>query len=185
MSRLRLAVIAAILAATVMFVIGTVIERVEIRGERATAHREVPGGEHGHESGAENEAERHRETPARPITPESGEELFGINPESTGLVLAAALISVALALAVGLLRRSVLVPIAVLVVMLPFAALDIRELVHQLQEARSGLATLAGVIAALHIGVAAGAVALLRQTAGGRAAPASEVEALKAVGLRE
>src|SRR5438874_2735725 len=84
----------------------------EIGGaERATAHREMPGEEHGHEAGAESEAERHGQMPVRPSTPESGEELLGINPESTGLILAAALISLALALAVGLLRRSVLVPI--------------------------------------------------------------------------
>lgn len=174
MSRLRLVVIAAILAATVAFVVGTVIERVEIRGgERAAAQRELPGGERGHESGTESETERHGEMPARPSTPESREELFGINPESPALILAAALTSVALALAVGRLRRSVLVLVVVLVVMLAFAALDIRELGHHLHEGRGGLSSLAGVIAVLHIGAAAGAAALIRQTAGASAAQTS------------
>jgi hypothetical protein len=50
MSRLRLLVIAAILASTVAFVIGAAVERGEPgSAERPTAHREGLGGERDHE----------------------------------------------------------------------------------------------------------------------------------------
>jgi hypothetical protein len=164
MSRLRLLVIAAILASTVAFVIGAAVERVGTRSaEQPTAHRKAPGGERGHESGTEGEAERHA-APGEPSHPESGEELLGINPESTGLTVVAVLISLALAVAVAFLRRSVLVLVVVLVVMLAFAALDVRELLHQLDASRGGLAAVAAVVAALHLGAAAGAAALARTT---------------------
>jgi hypothetical protein len=47
--------------------------------------------------------------------------------------------------------------VVVAVAMLAFAALDVREVVHQLDIDKSGLAVLAGAIAALH--AAAGVVA--------------------------
>jgi hypothetical protein len=57
--------------------------------------------------------------------------------------------------------------------MLTFAALDIREIVHQADESRAGLAVLAATIAALHL-IAAGAAALmLRAGWDARSAPAS------------
>jgi hypothetical protein len=165
MSRLRLLVIAVILASTVAFVIGAAVERAETgSAEQNTVHREAPGGERGHEGRTESEAQRHAEAPREPSHPESGEELLGINPESTGLTVAAVLTSLALAVGMALLRRSVLVLVAVLVVMLAFAALDVRELLHQLDESRGGLAALAAVVAALHLGAAGGAVALMRRT---------------------
>ena len=46
--------------------------------------------------------------------------------------------------------------------MLAFAALDIQEAVHQSDEARIGLAILAGVVAALHLAAAALATLMIR-----------------------
>ena len=49
-----------------------------------------------------------------------------------------------------------------LAAMVAFAALDVREVVHQLDEENAGLAVLAGVVAALHLGVAAIALSMGR-----------------------
>ena len=49
--------------------------------------------------------------------------------------------------------------------MVAFAVLDVREVVHQLDEDNGGLALLAGVVAALHLGAAAVALALARGAA--------------------
>ena len=56
-------------------------------------------------------------------------------------------------------------PLLALVVlaMVAFAVLDVREVVHQLDEDNGGLALLAAAVAALHLGVAAVAVALARR----------------------
>jgi hypothetical protein len=49
--------------------------------------------------------------------------------------------------------------------MVAFAVLDVREVVHQLDDDNGGLALLAAAVAALHLGVAAIAVALARRPA--------------------
>ena len=76
--------------------------------------------------------------------------------------------SLALAVAVWLRPESRPLLILVAVAMVAFAVLDVREVVHQLDEDNGGLALLAGVVAGLHLGVAAMALAL------GRASPESD-----------
>jgi hypothetical protein len=75
-------------------------------------------------------------------------------------VAAAALAS--LALAAGAWLRPTLTPLLTLVVvaMLTFAALDVREVVHQADINENGLALLAGVVATLHLAAAAVAAAM-------------------------
>lgn len=82
------------------------------------------------------------------------ETLLGINPEATPLIVIAVVLSLALAAAVIAVGSPSLLPVVALV-MLAFAALDIRELTHQLHESRPGLAALAATVALLHL-VAAG-----------------------------
>jgi NO-binding membrane sensor protein with MHYT domain len=48
--------------------------------------------------------------------------------------------------------------------MVLFAALDVREVFHQVDESRAGLAVLAGAVAALHLGAAAAIGLLARGT---------------------
>lgn len=74
------------------------------------------------------------------------------------MVLAAGL-SLALALGVWLRPTWALLLVAVVVVMVAFAALDVREVFHQLDDDDGGLALLAGVVAVLHL--AAATVALM------------------------
>jgi hypothetical protein len=47
--------------------------------------------------------------------------------------------------------------------MIAFAALDLREVFHQIDESEAGLAVLAGPVAALHIAAAIVAFAMRRQ----------------------
>ncbi len=88
------------------------------------------------------------------------EKLFGIETESTGLVVAVVVLS--LMLAAGLLViRSPLILVGAAVVVLGATAFDIRELAHQIDESRNGVAVLAALTAVSHLAVAAVASGLL------------------------
>ena len=120
----------------------------ETGGEPAGAHSEggaseaTTSGETGHVESATERAERER--------------LLGIDVESTPLVVLAVLGGLALAALaasrIGV-RRGFL--LTVVVIGLAWAALDIREVVHQLDESRTGVAIVAMAVAALHLAVAA------------------------------
>ena len=91
---------------------------------------------------------------------EDAEKLFGIKTESTGLVIAVVVLSLLLAAGV-LVIRSPLILVGAAVVVLGASAFDVRELAHQLDESRNGVAALAALTAALHIVVAAVAAVVL------------------------
>ncbi|WP_143447412.1 hypothetical protein [Kineosporia sp. R_H_3] len=107
------------------------------------------GAESGTESGAVHAAQG------------SSESLLGVNPESTSLVVAAVLLSVLLAVLV-LTVGSPLVAVAITATMVAFTALDVREIAHQLNESRPGLASLAAVVALLHLLAAVAAFSVIR-----------------------
>jgi hypothetical protein len=168
--RLRVVLIALLVVATAAFVVGVSIERSqgEAHAEPATTVEGEAGepGEAGHEEGAENsEAGRAEESPGAHADEEGAEKFLGIDYEAVPFIVLAAAFSLALAAAVWLLPRSVPVLALVVVAMVAFTALDVREVVHQLDEDNGGLALLAGVVAALHLGVAAVALALARGAA--------------------
>jgi hypothetical protein len=85
----------------------------------------------------------------------ASESFFGLDYEATPFVALAAAFSLALAAAVWLRPRWALMLGAVAVAMVVFAALDVREVVHQLDESKGGLAVLAGVVAVCHLAAAA------------------------------
>ena len=62
--------------------------------------------------------------------------------------------------------RSLAVLGVVAAAMLLFAVLDVREVFHQVDESRAGLAVLAGVVAALHLAAAMTAGVLARRGGG-------------------
>jgi hypothetical protein len=97
------------------------------------------------------------------------ENLLGINPEATGLVVIAVALSLLLA-ALILTARSPLVAAGIAVTMLAFTVLDIREVTHQLNESRSGLAAFAAVVALLHLLAAVSALLTARAARGEQAA---------------
>ena len=157
---LRGLLVVLVIAATVAFVVGVSIERGNEPVQHAVSDAGAPSGEAGGEGearhsegesagGATNAAEPHAEL--RPL---------GINVEAWPFVIAAALAS--LALAAGAWLRPKLTPLLTLVAvaMLVFAALDVREVFHQADINESGLAALAGAVAALHLAAAAVAAAM-------------------------
>lgn len=167
---LRPLLVGLIVVATALFVMGAAIER----GSGSEAHHEVAAPassgeqEHGDEAGREAKSS-HEGEESGAQGGESGERTevrpLGVDIEAWPFVILAALASVALAAAAWL-RPGVRGLLAVVAVaMFVFAALDIREVAHQLDVDEGGLAVLAGVIAALHL--AAGAVAALMASRAG------------------
>jgi Flp pilus assembly protein TadB len=165
----RLPVVAAALlvAATILFVVGTSIERSQARAgeQQAASTNERPAGEAGEHSEAEategGSNATSEATDEHASSGESGEELLGINPESVGLTVIVAAVSLLLAaLLVARPRTGLLV--AVVVVGLVFAVLDVREGIHQASESNTGLLVVALVTGLLHLGVAVAAAAGLR-----------------------
>ena len=181
----RRALVVLIAAATAALVVGVALERdartheaLRTSGEAAPVRHAAQSGvgseaaetgestESGTVSGAPPRGERVRE--------ESSERLLGVDPESTGVLAIAIALSLALAAAVwrGAAPRLLAV---VALVMAAFAALDVREVVHQIDESRTGLTLLALLVAALHLAAAALAARMALGTgrAGTRAAAAT------------
>jgi hypothetical protein len=161
-----------ILVATALFVTGVVIERNSEdkhadTGSPAAAASDESADEGG-EADAEGEAaggetDEHASEPATQESEEGGEDqLLGIDVESTPLVVLAALASIGLALAAWLRPNLAAVLALIAVVLVAFAALDVREVFHQLDEDKAGLAVLAALVAALHL-AASGIAAVTRQ----------------------
>ena len=91
------------------------------------------------------------------------ERVLGIDVESPAAVVAAVVVS--LALAVGLwLRKQRWLALVAVGFGIAFAVFDIAEINHQLDESRTGLALLAGAIALTHVAAAASAGLSARPT---------------------
>jgi hypothetical protein len=152
---------ALIVAATALFVAGVSIERnsTDEHTEPAAA-TETKQAEETHvegEAGGHSEAEEsHGENAASEETAdgaegeEASEEILGVDPESTPLVVLAVIASLGLAAAVIRAPRWAPLLWLVAIAMVAFAALDLREVFHQIDENREGLALLAGAVAILH-----------------------------------
>jgi hypothetical protein len=165
MSPLRWTLVALLVASTALFAVGVIAERSsrDTHTEPAAARPAETGNESGESEGAHNESgESEATTSGEAGDADSGaekdesERLFGVDVESTPLVVVAVLAGLALAALaagqIGLLRGFLL---AVVVIALAWAALDIREVVHQLDESRTGVAVIAMAVAVLHLVVAA------------------------------
>jgi hypothetical protein len=157
--RLRVVAIVLLVAGAAVFAVGTSVEHNRHHDEPAASSDEGEPHDESAESAGQREAEQ---ADANSETAESEEgKILGIDRESTGLVVLAVLTSLALA---ALLWRRPGAPvwIATGLVALAFAFFDVAELVHQLDESDGGLATLAAVVAAAHLGTAAIAANALR-----------------------
>ena len=146
--------VAVIVAATALFVVGVLVERGQ--GESGTA-------KHASEASGGERAETHAERGGG----HGSEALLGVNPESIPLLIVAVCVSLALAGGVARLPRSLLLLLAVFAAMAAFGALDVREVVHQSDESRTGLAVLAGAVAFLHFSAAGLAIPALRPQSSG------------------
>ncbi|MFN2617602.1 MAG: hypothetical protein ABR581_10830 [Thermoleophilaceae bacterium] len=167
---LRALLVGLIALATAGFVVGTAIERnsgethhdakssaTSVSSERK-AHAGGGEGKGAHsESGEEGSAAHVEKGTHKERSSEThGEELkpLGIDIEAAPFVALAAVVSLLLALAAWFRPRWVLLLAVVVTAMVAFAALDVREVFHQSDESRTGLAVLAAVIAALHVSAA-------------------------------
>ena len=165
---LRALLAALIAVATAAFVVGVALERGESHTEPAPAHAEGrAGGGEAAESPERRGAERSAEgAPSQGESGgETGEELkpLGVDVEAWPFVAVAALVSLALAAAAFRRPDSAALLLAVAAAMLAFAVLDVREVFHQHDEGNTGLATLAAVVATLHLAAAVTAGAMTRR----------------------
>jgi Flp pilus assembly protein TadB len=137
-------------AAAVLFVACAALFVVGVVAERTSAHSEAVATE-SHDESAEapghDEAAEHREGAADHA---ESETVLGIDVESPAAVTLAVVASLALGVASWLQNRRWLALLSV-AFGVAFAVFDIAEIGHQLDESRTGLAVLAGVLAAGHL----------------------------------
>jgi hypothetical protein len=133
-----------LVVATALFAAGVIAERHARATERPAASAE------GH----------HHESAEAPSAHASEGRVLGVNLESTPLIVLAIAAGLGLAaLVASPLGSRPAVLLAIALAALAWAALDVREVVHQAGDSRTGLAVLAAVVAVLHLAVAAGAAA--------------------------
>jgi hypothetical protein len=190
--RLTLLVAVLLVVSATLFAVGTAIERSQRahHDQHAVASPATKAGEtsgertsNGETSGSAESTTKAGETqPAESASPtvassESGgethsEKIAGVDPESWPLVGLA--IAVSLLIAAGVYWRRGRWLAAAIAFAILFAAGDIRELIHQIHESRTAVATIAGVLIALHLLIAAAAAVAVRQRgAEARALPVS------------
>ncbi len=90
------------------------------------------------------------------------EYFLGVNSEATPFVILAVLISLTLAGAAWTWSRRQPVLVVVALAMFVFAVFDVREVVHQGEDADTGIAVLAAVVAISHLAACGIAVAMAR-----------------------
>lgn len=153
-SRWVMALVALLLLATAMFVVGVAVERHQALTESSsTPGQETSGGETGeHVEGGSEGAE------AVQVDHSTSEAtILGVDPEST-LVVVVAVVLAALLAAATWWRPAPAILLIGIVFCLAALMFDIREATHQIDESRTGVASLAGLVALLHL-LAAGAAA--------------------------
>ena len=165
--------LARVIAATLLiasgatFATGAAIERHTASSESQAALHHADADTQGRQSRAENPVSAgsaaSRESAAAHSAGHNSEDLLGVNPEATGLVVLAVVVSL-LAAALILTVGSPLLAAGVTLAMLAFTALDIREVNHRLSESRPGLAALAAAVALLHLLAGAAAILAARGT---------------------
>ena len=154
--RLRLLGVALLVATTALFVIGTTVEKDSHDESTETVSEEADETEGAHSEEGESEEAHADEGESEEAT------IFGLDRESNGLIVAAAVMSLVLAALVWFRPRRE-AWIAVVVLGLAFAVFDVDEVRHQLDESENGLALLAAAVAVGHVLTAGVGVAGLRR----------------------
>ena len=141
---MRAVLVMLLVAATALFAVGAIAERSQRHGSTGA---EVHATGESQEAGETGEAgETHTD---------ASEAVLGVDPESTPLIVLAVLVGLGLAaLVASRLGRLPGVLIAVALIAIAWAALDVREVVHQLDESRTGIAVIAMAVAVLHVAAA-------------------------------
>jgi hypothetical protein len=160
--------------AALALVLGAALFAFGVARERSGGEtQEVPVATSPHEEGADDVeggmGDEHATEPAEPaghVEPDA--VLFGVDLESTPFVVAAVVVSVVVAAAL-VWMPSVAVVILVVAFAFVFAVADVREVLKQVDENTGGIAAIAGLVCAIHVGAAILAVAawrILRDSAG-------------------
>jgi len=156
---LRKLLVALIVLSTIAFAVGSLLERSSAGSNGSESGVEQPGHVEGGEGTGESTA------PAGESSGEtSSEDLFGIDPESTGVLVFAVVVSLLLAAGCWFRPEWRWLVVVTAFAMAIFAVLDLRELIHQVDESNAGLAVMAGVVAILHLAAAVTAVILARRS---------------------
>lgn len=168
LSRPRWLLSSLLVAGAAIFAIGITAERHAIARHTETGTEAVnpalttvqspPPGEAGgdettHTDETASEGTTHIETQGGQTpghSESSAETVLGLDLESNALVIVAVAVSLALAALTWFRNRRGLL-FATMVFAVVFAVFDVAEVVHQIKESRSGLATLAAAIAVVHI----------------------------------
>lgn len=149
----RSLLVGLIVLATIGFVVGVSIEKADDHhAEPAAAVTEA--GEEAGNAEAEEAGEHHAETGTGSSEEHSEFKPLGIDLESTPLIVLAAIGSLALAAAAWLKPRWLPGLLLTFLAMGVFAALDVAEVVHQLDIDETALGILAGIVALLHFAAA-------------------------------
>ena len=150
-------VLAGLLAtATLLFAVGVSAER-SAADEHAKPAVRAEAGASGHaEEGGEARVTAPTDEEATSPAAEPEERVFSVDVESTPLILLAVLAGLALSAAAAsdLGRRREFL-LAVGLIALAWTALDLREVVHLIDESRDGIAAIAIAVAVLHLLAAA------------------------------
>lgn len=142
LTRMRWLLGTLLIAAAALFAIGVASE--------GNAHEETVASV---EAGEHSEATEAAEYNERSEASETGEELFGVNLESTPLVVLAVVMSVALAAATWRTDHKLILLVTALFAA-AFAVLDVAEFSHQIKESAATIAVIAAIIAVLHAAAA-------------------------------
>ena len=166
---LRKVLVSLIVLSTVAFAVGAIVEHSSVEpaaedsGTESPVHGEGGGAVEGSGKADEGGGEV---TPIseRSEEPNDEETLFGTDPESTPLVVLAIVASLLLAAGCWFRPDWRWLLVATAFAMAAFAVLDLREVIHQLDESDAGLAFVAGAVATLHVAAAVTAVILARRS---------------------
>jgi hypothetical protein len=160
MKPLRVTLASLLAASAIVFAIGVAVERSQSThhdesapSTSAGSPTQAPEGSAEREAGEKKPAGTTQAAPVTETSSENSEKVFGVNTESIGLVLVVVVASLLLA-ASALVVRSPLILGAIIAVALAATVFDAREIAHQLDESRNGVATLAALTMTLHILVA-------------------------------
>jgi hypothetical protein len=169
MSQARTALVALLVLATALFAVGAIAERSQsdTHPEPASTHSEAGERPRAHITTAAAEGAQGEN--AEPTHADEGETLLGVDLESIPLLVLAVLAVLAglglAALCAGGPGERAGPLLAVALIVLAWAALDVREFDHQLDESNTGIALIAIAVAILH---GAAAVIAARLAARGR-----------------
>jgi hypothetical protein len=162
--RLRRTAAALFVIAAALFIVAVAAESDSHNETGEAVHDEAPASAAddeaiepvGHDETAEAREAAEGDGPEAPVAAEThseqqeSEQVLGVDVESPAAVVAAVIVSLLLAVGLWLRNRRWLALLSVGFAVV-FAVFDIAEILHQLDESRTGLAILATVIAGTHV----------------------------------